>query len=391
MPNNDVTIGLYSKQFHNQTRRGVAVYSHGLVHGLARVLSETKVYLFDCFWPRENFKYLPKIANTNFKTKVLRCPGRIFDRFNKSIGWPRLERLNSALDLMHFMQEEFPVSRAKNTVITVHGIGPFLYPQMFTKEFRDNWRVNLDRGLEGATRVICVSNSVKKQLKHFRPQFLEKYDTTFLGVSEEYLLEGDSVEDKRIINAHGIDYPYILYVGAADLGKNLINLLEAFALFSHETKPTPPQHLVLVGNKNWGEYEQFIQKVEKLGISERVHLTGYVDHLQLPAFYRGCDLFVFPPLFEGFGLPLLEAMACGAPCLASSRPALDEVGGDVAEYFDPESVDDMSNKLRILLSDSSKMESMRVRGPEYARKFTWERTARKTIQVYEDILGCSLT
>jgi glycosyltransferase involved in cell wall biosynthesis len=163
--------------------------------------------------------------------------------------------------------------------------------------------------------------------------------------------------------------------------------MDAFSIFINETKPRRPHHLVLVGNQDWGGYEVLEKKIEAESIRDRIHFAGYVDQKDLPAFYRGSELFAYPSLFEGFGLPLLEAMAAGAPCLTSNRPALTEVGADVAEYCDPTSVQDMSSKLKNLIEDPEKLSDMRVKGRQYARRFTWERTALSTIRIYEDVLG----
>jgi glycosyltransferase involved in cell wall biosynthesis len=128
----------------------------------------------------------------------------------------------------------------------------------------------------------------------------------------------------------------------------------------------------------------------ELALADRVHFTGYIEHQRLPSLFRGCDLFVFPSLFEGFGLPVLEAMASGAPCLISNRPALDEVGGNIAEYFDPESPEDIAHKMKLLLENPGRLAEMRIEGREYAHKFSWERTAKETIRIYEEVLGSTL-
>ena len=115
-----------------------------------------------------------------------------------------------------------------------------------------------------------------------------------MGVSNEFLVEPDPRKEREIVASREINFPYILYIGAADPKKNLIKFLEAFSIFSKETKPTPTHHLILVGNPHWGGYEFFKQKVEKLALNDRVHFTGYIKHEHLPAFYRACELFVFP-------------------------------------------------------------------------------------------------
>ena len=187
-----------------------------------------------------------------------------------------------------------------------------------------------------------------------------------------------------------IDYPFVLYVGASDPGKNLIRLLEAFSIFLNESKVVPPHHLLVIGNQKWGGYTGIKKTIDDLRLNGRVHFTGYIDHHDLPFYYKNCEIFVFPALFEGFGLPVLEAMASGAACLISDRPALDEVGADVAEYFDPEFSESIAEKLKTLLNDPPKLTKMRAAGINYAKKFTWENTALKTLSVYENVIGKTL-
>jgi glycosyltransferase involved in cell wall biosynthesis len=296
----------------------------------------------------------------------------------------------SEVDLLHVMHEQVPVTKSKNILMTVHDMGPLLYPELFTKKFRSAWKKSLDKGLELADKIIGVSKTVENQLREYRPEFSDKYHGILLGVSEEFLNNYDPEPDKEFIISKGINFPYILYIGAADPKKNLLTFIEAYSLFLKETKPAPPHHVVLVGNTAWGGYGQFKHKTRDLGIDNRIHFTGYIEHQYLPALYRESELFVFPSLFEGFGLPVLEAMASGAPCLISNRPALDEVGGNIAEYFDPEFPEDMANKMQLLLENPGRLAEMRIEGREYAHKFSWERTAKETIRIYEEVLGSTL-
>lgn len=386
----EFNLALYSRHFHNPSRRGVAVYTHEMVKAMANLLKRTKVFLLDCFWHRNNYDHLPRTYNPNFETRVFRCPGRVFDNLNRYLGWPRLEMISGDLALVHAMHEQVPETRAKCVVMTVHGLGPLLYPDLFSPSFRKNWTERLNRGLKKATRVITVSKTLEKQLNHYYPEHSTKYITSYLGVPSAFLADPDPQKEKKILLSKNIFFPYILYVGAADPGKNLKALLKAFSIFLSQQQPRPPQHLVLVGNPNWGGYSEFSQRIVELALADRVHITGYIQHQFLPALYRGSELFVFPSLFEGFGLPVLEAMASGAPCLISNRPALDEVGGNIAEYFDPKFPEDMAHKMKLLLENPDRLAEMRIEGREYAHKFSWERTAKETIRIYEEVLGSTL-
>ena len=184
--------------------------------------------------------------------------------------------------------------------------------------------------------------------------------------------------------------PVFHLVGAADPKKNLNRFIDGYIL-NYQRRSGDVPHRVLVGNEDWGGFDSIREAIDLGGIRSSVHFTGYVDRLDLPGLYRGASLFVFPSLYEGFGLPLVEAMASGAACLVSDIPVFHELGGDCVEYFDPNSHEDMAVKLDQVLHDSERLTNMRECSSERGRSFTWEETARRTIQVYKTLLSEDLS
>jgi glycosyltransferase involved in cell wall biosynthesis len=384
-------IGLFSRYFHTEYKRGIAIYSYELTRALSEIIHRHDVTLIDYFWGKKGFKHLPQLNNRRFENCIIHFPGRLFEKLNRSVGWPTIKFKNGVFDLLHLLHEySAPATKGPNIVSTVHGLGPIIFPDLFEKGYRSRWKEDLDRSLIRATKVIAVSHSLEGQLRSYRPEFNHKYCCTQLGISREFLKEPDPYYKKRFLSATKIDFPFLLYVGASDPGKNLIRLLKAFSIFLNKPKIAPPHHLLVIGNRQWGGYAGVKKALDGLGLNGRVHFTGYINHHDLVLYYQNCEIFIFPSLFEGFGLPVLEAMASGAACLISNRPALDEVGADAAEYFEPESPESIAEKLNALLNNQSKLSKMRSAGQKYARKFTWENTALKTIEIYENILGQSL-
>jgi len=145
--------------------------------------------------------------------------------------------------------------------------------------------------------------------------------------------------------------------------------------------------LVIVGAPNFWKSSPVAESVEKLGLKSCVHFTGYIPEGDLPALYNGADLFVFPSLYEGFGLPVLEAMACGTPVITSNTSSLPEVAGDAALLVDPYDVDAIAEAMRRVLTDLNLAGELRVKGLARASEFSWERTARETLAVYEKVLA----
>ena len=318
-------------------------------------------------------------------------PGRLFQHLNAAFQWPKADSFHGPFDLLHLMHEfSAPVSNHPNMVVTVHGLGPLLYPAYFQKDYRLKWKTDLDRTVDCASRVIAVSESLAGQLRRYRSGISHKIHSTPLGVADVFFAQTSEASNRNFTSQSGIGYPYILYTGAFDEGKNISTLLEAFSLYLNEPGSAKPFHLVLVGNSHWGGYDELREKAAELKIDSKTHFLDYIDHSALPIFYRRCSLFVFPSLFEGFGLPVLEAMACGAPCLISNRPALDELGKEIAVYFDPTSPADLAEKLLYLLDDGEKLAEMSRKGRLHAKEYTWKNTALETIGVYESVLGVEL-
>ena len=187
-----------------------------------------------------------------------------------------------------------------------------------------------------------------------------------------------------ILRRAGVERPYILFVGSVEPRKNILRLLEAY----HKVlKWSKRWQLVIVGGRNYWKSSPVVQKVEQLGLQDQVKLTGYIPDEDLPAIYNGADLFCLPSLYEGFGLPVLEAMACGVPVITSNSSSLPEVAGDAAILSDPYNVDEIASAMERILEEPELAQELRQRGLARAAQFTWEKTARETIAVYEKVLG----
>jgi glycosyltransferase involved in cell wall biosynthesis len=211
----------------------------------------------------------------------------------------------------------------------------------------------------------------------------EKVEVVYLGICENFrpLPEGE-VEAFR--KKRGLPERFILFVGTIEPRKNLTRLIEAFSLLSPLSPlpfPFSPLPLVIVGAKGW-LYEEVFAKVEELGLEREVIFPGYIPWGELPLWYNAATIFVYPSLYEGFGLPPLEAMACGTPVIASNASSLPEVVGDAGILVSPGDVDGLAEAMKLLLSDETLREDLSRRGLRRAKGFSWEKTAEKTVQVY---------
>jgi glycosyltransferase involved in cell wall biosynthesis len=205
------------------------------------------------------------------------------------------------------------------------------------------------------------------------------------GVSKLFQPLAAELVESIVRDRFNIRKPYVLYVGSLTERKNLVRLLRAFAKIHHRC---PEYLLVLAGPRSWKQ-SPIESTVKELNLWEHVQLTGPVTDHELPALYNGASLFAFPSLYEGFGLPVLEAMACGAPVVTSNTSSLPEVAGDAAILVDPLNVEQIAEAMWLVLSQPALAAALREKGLARAAQFTWERTARETVAVYSRALESS--
>jgi glycosyltransferase involved in cell wall biosynthesis len=225
-------------------------------------------------------------------------------------------------------------------------------------------------------RVISISHTMTADLLRYTRIPEERIRTVWHGVSERFRPVGSADVLARIRAAYRLPERFVLFVGHIYPQKNFGNLVRAFA----RVAAALDQHLVVAGRHRWNS-EGEVALVDELGLSDRVHFLSYVEHEDLPALYSLASCFAFPSFYEGFGLVLLEAMACGCPAVASRGGAVPEVAGDAAMLFDPHSVDEIAACLERMLTDPDLRADHVQRGLVRARQFTWDRCAEETLRV----------
>jgi len=294
-----------------------------------------------------------------------------------------MDRFFAGVDLFHATEHLLPRFSKVRTVFTLHDLIFLFHPE--THKPMNRWFLTLmmPRFLRAADAVIAVSECTKRDAIRFYGIPEEKITVIYEGVNPRF--RPASPEAIRAVREkYGLPERFILYVGTIEPRKNLTTLLEAFhyLLGGHDLR------LVIVGKKGW-LYEGFFRCLRDLGLEDRLIFTGYVPDEDLPAIYSAADLFVFPSLYEGFGLPVLEAMACGTPVVCSNTSSLPEVAGDAALLVDPTDVRALARVMERVLTDETLRASLRVKGIERARRFSWEDAAQKTLEVYQRVAGLS--
>jgi len=296
------------------------------------------------------------------------------------LHWP-MDRLLPGGALFHATEHLLPPLARIPTVLTVHDLVFERFPQ-----YHKMWNYTFLKSAmplfcRRATAIIAISEATKADL-----QALYSLDPAKITVVPEAAAARFAPQPAKGIEAarrrYGLPARYILTVGTIEPRKNLDRLVDACGPI---LRTGLCDGLVIVGSKGW-LYESFFVHLESLPWRDRVILPGFVAEEDLPAIYAGAFLTVQPSLWEGFGLPVLEAMACGSPVCASSAASLPEVGGDAARYFDPSSIEAITSALAEVLRDAALRQEMRERGLTRAAAFSWRHTAERTVALYERVL-----
>ncbi|PWH19406.1 MAG: glycosyltransferase family 1 protein [Ardenticatenia bacterium] len=267
------------------------------------------------------------------------------------------------------------------TVLTVHDLIFRLFPEHHKR--LNFWYLNATMPLycRRAYAIIAVSEATKRDLMRLYAVPTEKI-TVIHEAAAPHFKPATAEQIAHVRERYGLPEHYILRVGTIEPRKNLERLLDALQVLQ---RSDPTIRLVVVGSKGW-LYERFFKKLHQSELRYAVILTGHIRDADLPAIYSGATLLVEPSLYEGFGLPLLEAMACGTPVVCSNTSSLPEVGGDAAYYFDPRDSAAMAEAIGEVWRDSDLRETMRQNGLMRAAQFSWESAAQKTLAVYRSLV-----
>ena len=299
-----------------------------------------------------------------------------------TIGLPLYIR-QSSLDLFHGTNYNVPLWEGCPTVLTIHDLSLFLYPETHEKH-----RVSV--GLRriptmgcAATKIITPSQAVRREIVEHLNVSPEKVIAIPEAARREFRpMPAEETRDAR--KRFGIEDDFLLYVGTLEPRKNLMLLVRAFEEVLCTTNLRP--QLVIVGKKGWLVDELFAY-VERAELGDRLLFTNYVTDEELRALYSSCRMCIYPSLYEGFGLPPLEAMACGAPVITTRIPSIMETVGDAARLVEPTDVDALARNIIDLLADAEARATLSAAGLARAAQFSWEKTARMTLEVYREMLG----
>jgi len=360
---------------------GIGRYVYNLVRALAPLVEERDLVVFhDPTAP--NTRYDLDEARSAAGVEWVACQAPVRS-WQEQVRLPGLVR-RLGLGVLHAPYYVRPYLLPCPAVVTIYDVISHLYPQYLPSgKARAAFEAATRLSLRTARRVIVPSFATALDLyQHYRVP-LHRTSVIPLAAAPEFRPQPEALV-REVLQGLGVPRPYALYLGTNKPHKNLARLMEAWGLVMKTWPASEARPVLLVAGAQDPRYPEARQRAEELDLGRGVRWLGPVPEEALPALYSGAALFVFPSLYEGFGLPVLEAMACGAPVACARTPALRELVGDAAVLLDPLDVEGMAQAAGELLQDRRMRQAVGGRGLERAATFSWERTARATLRVYRE-------
>tara|TARA_R110002072_G_scaffold534_7_gene4234 strand:+ start:134084 stop:135217 length:1134 start_codon:yes stop_codon:yes gene_type:complete len=375
-------IGFDAKRiFHNF--RGLGNYSRTLVESLHKYYPEDSYYLFT---PEFTDQRATAWEKRNSDLNVVRPKGVLDNTF--SSAWRSLKLgddiKKQELDIYHGLSHELPRNIKKaniKSIVTIHDLIFMRYPEFFSFIDRNVYKKKFQFAVDNADLVLAICEQTKSDIIEFLKVPEEKIKIAYQSCSPAFysLLNEDQLYTSLF--KYRLPEKYILSVGAVEERKNVKNLIKAFA----RLKDQIPHHLIIVGDG--GEYKkECLRLVADFNLWERVSFLGHVKSEDLPAIYQAADLFVFPSLFEGWGIPIVESLFSDTPVITSEGGCFEESGGKYSKYINPENVDEIAEAMDLVLKDVDLRDNMIRRGRLHAEKFHWKNTASEMNEIYKSLL-----
>lgn len=286
--------------------------------------------------------------------------------------------IKNAVHILYIPNVTLFIIKICKTIVVIHDMIEFNVENKFSKIRMLYRKYAVPLTAKRADHIITVSHNSKSDIVKFCKVDHQKITVIYNGVDNSFkkMINGS---EKNVLNKYSILSPYILYVGTIDHpGKNSISLIQAFAIIN---KYRPDYKLVLVGNPGYG-YKKILNEIKELNITNNVIIPGYVKDDDLPSIYNGATLFACFSLYEGFGLPLVEAMACGVPILASNRSSFPEIVGDMDLLVDPCNINQIVEKILHLINNKKYYKKIELKSLKQANLFSWEKAAKKTLDMF---------
>lgn len=360
---------------------GIERFVYCILDKLAGLDKENEYILYYHGGAQYGKRIPPEFDFKKGKYKVVRIPLQILNFLRDYLKFPPLEIFIGKPDVFWSTNYQIPVFWSRTKIInTIYDLSSFIYPHYYTNSL-SRIKKKMPEAVQKADIIVTVSKNTKKDIHNIFKAPLEKIRVVYCGVSEEFFNE----KDEKIRDETRIKYAnserFILSVGTLSPRKNFVNLIKAFKIIKSRF---PDIKLVIAGQKGW-LFEDIFSSVKNLGLEKDVIFTGVVSNEELNFLYNCAEVFAFPSFYEGFGIPVAEAMKCGAPICCSNTSSMPEIAGDAALYFNPNDKDEIAQLILRLLQDKSLKEELVKEGFKQVKNFLWEKSAQQVLDIFKSI------
>lgn len=352
---------------------GIGTYTQQIIKYMLKYDTKNLYYLY---WWGANYKELySKNVNISIASKK-------HHRFFEEDFIPTNIK-NKGIEIYHVPQNGIGLPAVKNciNISTIHDLIPYVMPETVGKGYLKKFIAQMPQIVQKSDVIITVSEFSKKDIMRIFDVEEDKIMVTHLAADLSFKPLDKEASKKFITDNYGISGDFILYLGGFSPRKNVKSILVAFSRIFHNL---PKDYRVLILGPSKDEHTYLMKLCESMGIHDRVYFTGYVPYQDLPHFYNASTLFVYPSLYEGFGLPPLEAMSCKIPVITSNVSSIPEVVGDAAILINPFDTEELKDAMERVLGDDKLRDDLAQKGYERSREFSWDRTAAKTLNIYEE-------
>lgn len=354
---------------------GIGTYTENLVKALLSIDKENEYYIF---WSG-NYDSFPINENCH-----LIMASKKHQRFFEQNYIPSfLKREN--IDIYHVPQNGIGLSSSTSSksIVTIHDLIPYINPETVGRGYLLKFLKEMPQIIENTNHILTVSNWSKCDILKFFPIDSSKITVVPLAANSNYRVLDKDLCKSKIKEKFGIDKDFLLYVGGFSPRKNVKLLIDSFInCFNKFDK----EYMLIMPGSIKDEGKKLCQYCELSNVKDNIRFLGYCDECDLPLFYNACSLFVYPSLYEGFGLPPLEAMCCGAPIIVSNTTSIPEVAGDAGIIVKPDQYE-LCNAMQLILNNPSLMDNLSELSLKRAKKFSWENTAHTTLKCYESLIS----
>jgi len=370
-------IGIDGNEANVEHRVGVGEYAFQLLRKFSQLNRPDLKFVI--YLKNNPLPHLPS-THKQWKYRVLR-PEKLWTQWRLPLD---LYFHNPKPDVFFTPTHYSPRFSPVPTVISIMDLSYLYFPELFNQGDLYKLRNWTAYSAKNARKILTISNASRNDIIKEYKVSPSDVVTTHLGIKEAVSLQPHVYSMNELKAKYGLSDKYFLFVGTLQPRKNIIKLIEAFAKLRKHEEQKEDLQLIIIGRRGW-MFEDILAAPEKFGVAEHVKFLENISDAELPLFYQNAISYVLPSLYEGFGLPILEAMQHDCPVITSNISSLPEAGGDAALYINPEDVNDIADKMKKVLHSNELRKELIAKGKLQIKKFSWDKTAKETLAVLEEV------